>query len=79
MKGILNLEWISCSYFNKKYLTASSPKVCGMFVYRPITSKCAITVYPLVFLSHLLRKSILSVGRFLHVLREVLIKCQSIH
>ena len=35
IKGILNLGWISASYFNKKYLTTSTPKVCGMFVYRP--------------------------------------------
>ena len=60
IKGILNLGWISSLYFNKKYLTASIPKVCGMFVYRPTTSKVAITVFLSVFLSHLLRKSILS-------------------
>ena len=62
IKGILNLGWICSLYFNKKYLTASIPKVCGMFVYRPTTSKVAITVFPSVFLSHLLRKSIPSLS-----------------
>ena len=59
-KGILQLGWISSLYFNKKYLTASVPKVCGMFAYRLTTSKVAITVFPSVYLSHLLIKSILS-------------------
>ena len=60
IKGILNLGWISSLYFNNSYLTGSSPEVCGMFVYRPTTWKVAITVFPSLFLSHLLRKSILS-------------------
>ena len=54
IKGISNLR---C---NKKYLTASSQKLCGIFVYRPTTSKVAITVFPSIFLSHLLIKSMLS-------------------
>ena len=60
IKGILNLGWIFSLYFNKKYLTVSTPKVCGMFKYRLTTSKVAITVFPSVFLSHLLINSILS-------------------
>ena len=48
IKGILNLGWISL-YFNKNYLTASSPKVCGLFLYRSTTSKVAITAFSSVF------------------------------
>ena len=45
INGILNLGWISSLYFDKKYLTASIPKVCDMFVYRPTKSKIAIAVF----------------------------------
>ena len=61
IKGMLSLWWISSFYFNKKYLTASIPKVCGIFVYRPSTSKLAITVFPSLFVPYLLRKSIMSI------------------
>ena len=59
-KVILNLGWKSSLYFNKKYLTTSNRKRCGMFAYRQTTRKVGITVFPSRFLSHLLRKYILS-------------------
>ena len=46
IKGILNLGWISSLYFNKKYLTASIPKVCDMFLYRPTVLPCMSTYSP---------------------------------
>ena len=60
IKGMLSLGLISSFYFNKKYLTAFIPKVCGIIVYRTITSKVGITVFLSVFLPHLIRKCIMS-------------------
>ena len=75
INSILNIGWISSSYFNKKYVTSSSSKPYGMFAYRLTTSKVAVVV----FLPHLFRKSTLSLlNLFLRVLRKLLIKCQNI-
>lgn len=76
INSILNIGWISSSYFNKKYVTSSSSKPYGMFAYRLTTSKVAV----IVFLPHLFRKSTLSLlNLFLRVLRKLLIKCQNIN
>ena len=72
---ILNIGWISSSYFNKECVTSSSSKPYGMFAYRLTTSKVAVVV----FLPHLFRKSTLSLlNLFLRVLK-LLIKCQNIN
>lgn len=76
INSILSIRWIS-SYFNKKYVTASSPKPYGMFAYRLTTSNIAVAAFLLVFLPHLFRKSTLSLlNLFLCVLRKLLMKCQ---
>ena len=76
---MLSLGWISSFYFNKKYLTAFIPKACGMFVYRPVTSKVAITVFPSVFLPYLLRKSIMSIMYRFTRFRKCFNKASIIH
>ena len=74
---ILNIGWISSSYFNKECVTSSSSKPYGMFAYRLTTSNIAVAAFLLVFLPHLFRKSTLSLlNLFLCVLRKLLIKCQ---
>ena len=58
--GILNLGWISSLYFNKKHLTCFNPKLCGMFASRSTLWRFPKAAFSPVFLSNLLRKSIVS-------------------
>ena len=57
IKALLNVECINSEYLSNQYTIAFNPNLCGILIYKLVTSKDTKFEFFVKFLLHFLRKS----------------------
>ena len=57
IKALLNVERINSEYLSNQYSIAFNPNLCGILIYKLVTSKDTKFKFFVKFLLHFLRKS----------------------